>query len=94
MPEAFAVLVVFFVAIAAWIGAWAQARNPANYNARQESERLVAQAAWLEQRIALARRESWDGDMIANLEAELEIARRQSRHLALRSRVLSVPPER
>lgn len=77
MPEAFAVLAVFVVAIAAWIGAWAQARDPANYNARQEGERLQTQAAWLEQRVELARRENWDDDMIANLEAEREVIRRQ-----------------
>jgi hypothetical protein len=85
MPEAFAVLVVFVVAIMAWIGAWLQARDPANYNPRQESERLVVQAAWLEQRVELARRENWDSQMIANLESELESARRESRRIASRT---------
>jgi hypothetical protein len=77
MPEALAVLVVVVIAIAAWFGAWMQARNPANYNAREEAERLRHHVAWLEQRLELAQREKWGGDMVAGISDELETTFRQ-----------------
>lgn len=82
MPEALAILVIVVVAVAAWIGAWVHARNPANYNVRHEIERLHYQAGWLQERLEVARRENWGGEMIANLEAELEATRRQWHQLA------------
>lgn len=77
MPEAFAVLVVVVVAIAAWFGAWMQARDPANYNAREEAERLRHHAVWLEQRLELAQREKWGGDMVTGIADELDATCRQ-----------------
>lgn len=77
MPEALAVLAVFVVAIAAWFGAWVQARDPAHQNVRDETERLQVQIRWLEQRLDLARRENWSGDMIACLQDEIESTSRQ-----------------
>jgi hypothetical protein len=77
MPEALAVLVVFVVTLVAWAGAWMHARDPANTNAREEVERLRHHAAWLEQRIDVAQREKWDGEMIDNLSAELAATTQQ-----------------
>jgi len=71
MPEALVVLAVFVVTIAAWLGAWMHARNPANYNVRLEIERLKQQAAWLEERLDVACRERWATDMIASISDEL-----------------------
>lgn len=82
MPEAFAVFAVFAVILVAWVGAWMQARNPASHNAHQEAERLQHHAVWLEQRVELARRENWDGPMIASLEDELTTTRREWQRLA------------
>lgn len=71
MPEALAVVAVVVVTIVAWVGAWMHARNPANHNPRAELERLRHQEVWLRQRIDLAQREGWSGEMVANLEQEL-----------------------
>jgi hypothetical protein len=71
MPEALALLAVFVVAVAAWIAAWMHTRNPANYNARAELERLRRQAIWLEERLDVARREKWASDMIGPISDEL-----------------------
>ena len=65
------------MALAAWIGAWMHARNPANFNAQEEAERLRHHAAWLEQRLAVARREQWGHDMIGDLTAELSATAQQ-----------------
>ena len=77
MPEAFAVLAVVVVAIAAWIGAWMQARNPANHDSRQEQVRLQHHYAWLQERLEVARRENWGGEMVGGLADELEATARQ-----------------
>ena len=84
MPEALAVLAVFVVAIAAWLGAWMHTRNPANYNARDEVARLQQQAAWLEQRLAVAQRERWSPDMVDVLCDEID---QTSEHLARAKRL-------
>ncbi len=78
MPEALAVLVVLVVAVVAWFGAWLHARDPANYNAREEAARWQQQAGWLEQRLAVARRERWGEEMESGIARELENAREQA----------------
>ena len=85
MPEALAVLAVFVVAIVAWFGAWMHTRNPANYDARGEVARLRQHAAWLEQRLELAQRERWGGDMVASLQEEVESTAQQLARAARRS---------
>ena len=82
MPEALAVAVVFIVAIVAWFGAWLNARNPANYNARDEMARLRHHAAWLEQRLETAQRERWGEDMVENISDELATTSAQLEQLA------------
>jgi hypothetical protein len=77
MPEALAVVAVFVVAVVAWLGAWLHARDPANYNARAEVERLRHHAVWLQQRLEVAQREAWSEDMVANLSDELDATVRQ-----------------
>lgn len=77
MPEALAVFAVFTVAVVAWIGAWAQARDPRSYKPVEEAARLRQQMAWLEARLDLAERERWSADMIATLEAELNATLRE-----------------
>jgi hypothetical protein len=71
MPEAFAVVIVFVVALGVYVGALIHSRNPANFNARQDLERLRQQEAWLRQRLHLAEQEKWSGDMVARLTEEL-----------------------
>ena len=71
MPEALAVVAVFVVTVVAWLGAWLNARNPAGYQARDEIARLQHHASWLEQRLVIAQREKWGGDMIEAISAEL-----------------------
>jgi hypothetical protein len=79
MPEAFAVFLIFVIAIAAWFGAWLSSRNPANYRPIEEAARLEQHAAWLKQRLEVAQRENWDDEMIAPLAAELEAISRELR---------------
>ena len=85
MPEALAVLAVVVVTIVAWFGAWMHARNPANYNARDEVARLRQHSAWLHQRLELAQRERWGGDMIASLSDEIEATAEQLARASRRS---------
>lgn len=84
MPEALAVFAVFVVTIVAWFSAWMHARNPANYNARDEAERLRHHAAWLEQRLEVAHREQWGDDMIDALNDERDLTRRQLAEITTR----------
>jgi hypothetical protein len=71
MPEAFAVLVVFVICVAAWLGAMLTARNPARQNATEDLATLRQQHAWLRRRLKVAREENWDEQMLGNLEADL-----------------------
>lgn len=77
MPEAFAVLGVLVVAVAAWLGAFIRARDPALQNPAEDLQRMRQHADWLEQRLHLARRERWDETMIASLETELRTTAQQ-----------------
>jgi hypothetical protein len=71
MPEALAVLVVFVVCVIAYVGALLRARDPSQFDPRQERARLHEQRIWLEHRRALARKENWDHGMIARIETDL-----------------------
>jgi hypothetical protein len=83
MPEAFAVLVVFVVCVAAYIGALLTARDPARQNRAEDLARLRQHRVWLEQRLETAQRENWGDDMIEGIAAELdETARQVAAHAA------------
>lgn len=72
MPGALVILgLLIVVAIAAWIAAWCQTRDPSRNDPREEFRQLQRHAAWLEQRLDLARRERWNSDMIADLSRQL-----------------------
>lgn len=77
MPEALAIVAVFFVAAAVYFYAWLEAGNPARHNPAQDLARLHQHAAWLQGRLRLAERENWDAEMIANLTADLDATSRQ-----------------
>jgi hypothetical protein len=74
LPILAALAVVF---LAAWLGAWYYTRNPIYHDPREDFRKLQRQAAWLEQRLDIARREHWDADMIARLSDELGVACRE-----------------
>ncbi len=74
MPEALVVLGVLAVALFSWLGAWLHTRNPANTNPADEAARLREHVAWLEQRLEVARRENWGGEMISGIATELNTA--------------------
>jgi hypothetical protein len=86
MPEAFAVATVFVVSLAAWIGAWAHVRNPANHNVRAEISRLRQHAEWLQDRLDLAEREKWGAGMVAGISSELTTTVAALERAASRSR--------
>ena len=71
MPEAFAVLFVFVVAVASYIAAKLMERDPAQRNVRADLVRLQQQRIWLQQRLEQAREESWDPEMHERIAAEL-----------------------
>ena len=75
MPEALAVLAVLVVAVVAWVGAWMQARDPAQQNPHEDFAQAQQQAAWLEQRLEVARRENWERHLVASLSEELEVTK-------------------
>ena len=74
------------IVLASWLAAWHHARNPANYSAREELQRLKSHALWLEQRLDTARRERWDHAMIVNLSDQLGTACKQLTRAQLRAR--------
>jgi hypothetical protein len=77
MPEAFAVLAVVVVCVAAYVAALLRSRDPSLHNAADELARLHQHEAWLRQRLALAERERWGADMIAGLGDELRATSQQ-----------------
>lgn len=85
MPEALAIVVVFFVAVGVYISAWLQARNPAQHDPRQELARLKAHEAWLRERLQVAREENWANDMVAGLADELAVTSAQCARVGARS---------
>jgi len=85
MPEAFAVLLVFVVAVASYVSARIQtARSPASPAA--DRQRLEQHRAWLAERLQLAWRENWDQAMIARLADEIETVDAELARLATEQR--------
>lgn len=71
MPEAFAVLLVFVIAVFIYVMMWLQSRDPAFYKPNEERVRLEHQIVWLEDRLAMARRENWDAGLHASLTTQI-----------------------
>lgn len=72
MAEAFAVLVVFAIAIFIYVMMWLKSRDPEFYKPKEELVRLQHQMVWLEDRQAVARREHWDEGLQASLVTQIE----------------------
>ncbi len=70
MPEAFAVVAVFVIALVIYFAMWMQTRDPALNKPHEELARLQHQVTWLEDRLARARHEQWGEHMIAPLADE------------------------
>jgi hypothetical protein len=78
MPGALPILAfVILVALVCWVAAWTHTRNAANHDPREDYRRLQRHAAWLEQRLDVARRERWGPEMIASLSRQLGVACQQ-----------------
>ncbi|MSU71096.1 MAG: hypothetical protein EXS43_01980 [Opitutus sp.] len=71
MLEAFAVIAVFFVTVVVYVAVWLQARDPAQNTPQHELARLQTREAWLWQRLEIARRENWGGEMRTAIANEL-----------------------
>ncbi len=71
MPEAFAILAVFAISVAAYVNGLLKARDPSLRTPVREMQRLQRQAAWLEERLDQARREKWGTMMAERISAEL-----------------------
>ena len=82
MPEALVVAAILAVAVAVYLYALLESRNPARQNAQLDLARLRQHTAWLQDRLRLAEEENWDGDMVASISTELELARRQLAELS------------
>jgi hypothetical protein len=74
MPASFLLLPAFVIGIVAWLAAWWYTRRTTADDGRDEIDRLRNHAAWLEQRLDIARRERWDPEMIVNLSDQLGTA--------------------
>lgn len=72
--EAVVILIVPLIALAVWAAAYFQPRRP---DPAAENAQRAEHIAWLEDRLAHARRHNWDEQMMANLHAQLAEARRQ-----------------
>jgi hypothetical protein len=73
MPATFIVLPAVLIGVIAWLAAWWFTRKP-RLSPREELRRLRNHAAWLEQRLDLARQERWDCEMIVGLSDQLGTA--------------------
>ncbi|MDB6093059.1 MAG: hypothetical protein JWM32_621 [Verrucomicrobia bacterium] len=71
MPEAVAVVAVFFIAVVIYVAMWVKSRDPAFLDPRMEVIRLEHHSKWLEERLAVARGENWGVEMSAPISAEL-----------------------
>jgi hypothetical protein len=81
MPGLFPVLIALvMLALVAWLAAWRYVRNPQNCDPREDFRVLQRHAAWLEQRLDVARRERWDAEMIKRLSDELGVACNELSH--------------
>ena len=74
MPASFILFPAFVIGIVAWLAAWWYTRKTRGDHARDEVDRLRNHAAWLEQRLDIARQERWDREMIVNLSDQLGVA--------------------
>jgi hypothetical protein len=82
MPATFIFLPAFVIGVVAWLAAWWYTHRNLN-SPRDEIERLTNHAAWLEQRLDIARQERWDRGMIVSLSDQLGVAcheLRRARH--------------
>lgn len=71
MPEAFAIIAVFAISVAAYVNGLLKARDPSLRTPAREVQRLQRQAAWLEERLDQARREKWGTIMAERISGEL-----------------------
>lgn len=71
MPEAFVVMVVFAISIAAYVNGVIKSRDPSLRSPERERQRLQRHAEWLEMRLDTARREKWGVEMTSALSMEL-----------------------
>lgn len=81
MPETFAVLFVVTVAMISFIASKIHARNPEVWNAREELKRLRVQHASLKERLEIADRENWEGEMRELIVTQLRSTRSQLAHM-------------
>jgi len=72
MPEVFAVLVGFAVAVFIFVMMWIQSRDPALYKPTEELPRMQHQIVWIDDRIAMASREKWEAGLQGNLKTQRE----------------------
>lgn len=92
MPVTLFLVPGLLIALIAWIAAWRYTHTIERDGPRDHLQRLRNHAAWLEQRLDVARREKWDRAMILDLSHQLGVvceelsrARRETRRgLALR----------
>ena len=77
--EALVILIVPLVAL--FIGAVAFFQ-PRRLDPAADRARVDQHIAWLEDRLAHARAKNWDEQMMENIRAQLEAARREQRSLA------------
>jgi hypothetical protein len=77
MPEVLVIIVVPIIAAVIYVMLWIRSRDPALHDPREEFARLQRQVGWLEERLAMARREKWGGEMVAGIETELTVTAAQ-----------------
>jgi hypothetical protein len=77
VPEALAILAVFFVAIAIYLAMCLRTRDPALHDPAEEHARLRLHVTWLDERLAVARREQWGEEMVGRITEEREAAARE-----------------
>lgn len=77
MPEAFAVLFVFVVAVSAYVSAKLHAGSPTLEEVRGECTRLRQHRVWLEERLQTAWRENWDEEMRTRIADEIDATEAQ-----------------
>ncbi len=77
MPEAIAIVVIFLISAAVYVGAQLHARTAVRRDPAGEQARLREHVRWLEHRLGQARREGWDDDMRTRIVDELAAAQRR-----------------
>jgi hypothetical protein len=71
MPEAFVVMAVFAISVAAYVNGVIKSRDPSLRSPERERQRLQRHAEWLEMRLDTARREKWGVEMTTAISTEL-----------------------